>query len=394
MARETEPRTRGILLLLAVIAGTGIANIYYAQPLLEALRVDFPRDASWVGLVAAAAQIGFALGMVFLSPLGDRMSRRRLILWQIAALCAALLLAATATTLAVLIVASLLIGVFATLAQQASPFAAELAPPERRGHAIGMVMSGLVLGILLARTFAGLIGEHVSWRAVFAASIVAMLALAVLVATRLPESRPTSAMPYGALIKSLWRLVLEWRELRETALTGAALFAGFSVFWTVLALQLAEPPLLLGPQAAGLFGLIGAAGALAAPMAGRLADKRGPRAVVTFSILLIAAAFVVFGFSGASLISLLLGVVVLDIGLQCSQVSNQARIFALNPEARSRMNTVYMTAFFIGGAIGSAAGAYVWQRFGWVSACIAGGLFTVLAWLNHQRPWRSASPPA
>lgn len=389
--RQTSSTLRGTLWLLALVAGVAIANIYYNQPLLDALASDFPGDASWVGLVATMTQIGFATGMVLVSPLGDRMDRRRLILWQIAGICVALVLAATATTLAALVGASLLIGLFATMAQQAGPFAAELAPSEQRGHAIGTVMSGLVMGILLARTFSGLIAEHLGWRAVFAASIMTMLILACLVALKLPRSKPSSVLPYGELLKSLWGLALELRTLREAAVTGGALFAAFSLFWTVLAMLLASPPFGLGPQAAGLFGIIGAAGALAAPLAGKLADRRGPRAVISFAIVLMAVSFLIFGFSGTSLMGLVLGVIVLDVGLQMAQVSNQTRIFALKPEARSRVNTVYMTFYFLCGAIGSATGAYAWQQFGWGGVVIAGGVFTAAAYLNH-RLGRAVSP--
>ena len=320
-------KLRGTLWLLALVAGVAIANIYYNQPLLEALASAFPCDASWVGLVATTTQIGFAAGMVLVSPLGDRMDRRRLILWQTAGICVALGLAATAANLPALVIASLLIGFFATMAQQAGAFAAELSPPEQRGLAIGTVMSGLVMGILLARTFSGLIAEYLGWRAVFAASVMAMVALAGLVALRLPPSNPTSTLPYGKLLKSLWVLVLELRGLREAAVTGGALFAAFSLFWTVLAMLLATPPFGLGPQAAGLFGIIGAAGALAAPLAGKLVDRRGSRTVISFAIALMAASFLVLGFSGTSLAGLVLGVIVLDVGLNMAQVSNQARIF-------------------------------------------------------------------
>ncbi|WP_232297901.1 MFS transporter [Nitrosospira sp. NpAV] len=284
-----------------------------------------------------------------------------------------------------LIGASLAIGVLATMAQQAGPFAAELTPPAQRGHAIGTVMSGLVLGILLARTAAGLVAEYFGWRMVFAVSVVTMVALAVLIATRLPHSKPTSTLPYGKLLGSLWHLAVELRELREAALTGAALFAAFSVFWTVLSLLLAGAPFHLGPQVAGLFGVIGVTGALAAPWADKFADRRGPRSVISLSIGLIAMSFIVFGFSGASIAGLVIGVIMLDIGLQAAQVSNQSRIFALKPEARSRVNTVYMVCYFIGGAAGSAAGAGAWHAFGWTGACITGLLFSSLSGWSHAR---------
>ncbi|WP_322014101.1 MFS transporter [Paraburkholderia sp. J12] len=374
---------RGLLLLLATIAGVAVANIYYNQPLLADFRQSFPTGAAWIGAVPAATQLGYAAGMLLLAPLGDRFDRRRLILLQTAGVCIALLVAATAPTLGVLIGASLAIGVLATIAQQAVPFAAELAPPEARGHAVGTVMSGLLIGILLARTAAGFIGQYFGWRAVFGASIVALLGLAVVIVLKLPRSQPTSKLGYGRLLASMWHLTLELRGLREAAATGACIFGAFSLFWPVLTLLLAGEPFHLGPQVAGLFGIVGAAGAMAAPWAGRSADKRGPRAVITMSIGLVALAFAIFAFSGKSLIGLVIGVIVLDIGVQAAQISNQSRIYALRPEARSRVNTVYMVAYFIGGAAGSAIGAATWHAFGWVGVCIAGLAFSALAGWIH-----------
>jgi predicted MFS family arabinose efflux permease len=376
---------RSLLLLLATIAGVSVANIYYNQPLLDSLRGSFPHSASWVGAVPAVTQLGYAAGMLLLAPLGDRFDRRLLILLQIAGLSVALVVTATAPSLVVLIGASLAIGVLSTIAQQAVPFAAEIAPPAQRGHAVGTVMSGLLLGILLARTAAGLVAEYFGWRCVFGASLVALLALAVVIWMRLPKSKPTSTLTYGKLLVSMWHLIVEHPGLREASLTGAFLFAAFSIFWSVLALLLAGTPFHLGPQAAGLFGIVGAAGALAAPLAGKSADRRGPRAVISLAIVLVAVSFVVFGLSGRSLIGLVVGVIILDVGVQAAQISNQSRIYALSPEARSRVNTVYMVSYFIGGAAGSAVGAVVWPLFGWVGVSAAGLLFTALAGWNHAR---------
>jgi predicted MFS family arabinose efflux permease len=380
---SADPSLRGLLLLLATIAGVAVANIYYNQPLLDNFRQSFPASASWVGVVPAVTQLGYAAGMLLLAPLGDRFDRRALILLQTAGMCIALVVAAAAPALPILVAASLAIGVLATIAQQAVPFAAELAPPSQRGHAVGTVMSGLLLGILLARTAAGFVAEYFGWRAVFAVSVLALLALAVVIVLRLPKSKPTSTLSYGKLLVSMWHLVVEHRALREASLTGAALFAGFSIFWSVLALLLAGPPFHLGPQAAGLFGIVGAAGALAAPLAGKFADRRGPRAIITLSIVLVAISFVVFGFSAKSIAGLVIGVIVLDVGVQAAQISNQSRIYALKPDARSRVNTVYMVAYFIGGALGSAVGAAVWPVFGWVGVSVAGLVFAGLAAWNH-----------
>ncbi|MBU9217199.1 MFS transporter [Burkholderia gladioli] len=376
--------SRGLLLLLATIAGVSVANIYYNQPLLGALRLSFPDGAAWIGVVPTATQLGYAAGMLLLAPLGDRFDRRKLILLQIAGLSVALLVAAAAPALPVLAAASLAIGVLATIAQQAVPFAAEIAPPAERGAAVGTVMSGLLLGILLARTAAGFIAEYLGWRAVFCASVAALLALAVVIMLRLPRSTPTSTLRYPQLLASLWHLAVELRELRYAAATGAAMFAAFSAFWPALTLLLAGAPFHYGPQAAGLFGAVGAAGALAAPYAGKSADKRGPHAVIALGIWLVAISFAIFAVSASSLAGLVIGVIVLDVGVQAAQISNQSRIYALKPEARSRVNTVYMVCYFIGGAIGSSAGVEAWHAGGWLGVSVVGLLFACLAGAIHH----------
>ncbi|WP_224039283.1 MFS transporter [Paraburkholderia unamae] len=389
LSNRPDQSLRRVFSILAIIVGTAIANIYYNQPLLESIQRSFPGYASWTGAVPAATQIGFATGMLLFAPLGDKLDRRRLIEWQTAGVCISLLIAALAPTLLTLIGASFLLGVFATLAQQAGPFAAEVAHPARRGQAVGTVMSGLLIGILLARTVSGSIGQYLGWRAVFGAAIVAMAALAIVVRHALPASQPTSALPYGKLLASLWDLAVELRGLREAALIGASLFAAFSLFWSTLALLLADAPFHLGSQSAGLFGIVGLVGALAAPWAGKLADRRGPRTAIWLAILLIATSFLILLACASSLTGLTIGVIVLDAGLQVMQTPNQSRVFALKPEARSRLNTVYMVCYFSGGALGSAVGAYAWPRFHWVGVCVAGMAFTAFAAIIHVR---SGSP--
>lgn len=380
--RRTSPHA---ITVLAVTAGVAISNIYYNQALLGSIRGSFPNDASWIGAVPAATQIGFALGMLLFSPLGDRIDRRHLIMWQAAGVCCALLVAALSKSLAVLIGASFMVGVFATMAQQAGPFAAELAPPAQRGYAVGLVMSGLLIGILLARTAAGFVGEYLGWRMVFGAAIAVMIALALVIYYALPASRPTSTLPYPKLLASLWQLTAELPGLRMAALTGAFLFAAFSVFWSVLALLLAGEPFHFGPREAGLFGIAGVTGALAAPWAGKLADLRGSGTPIRLAIALVALSFVILMISPTSIIGLVLGVIVLDVGLQMMQTPNQTCVFALRPEARSRLNTVYMVCYFTGGAIGSAAGSFAWQRFHWTGVCVAGLVFSMLAAFSHGR---------
>jgi len=294
--------------------------------------------------------------------------------------------AALAPSLITLVAASLFIGILATIAQQVVPFAAELAAPEERGAAVGFVMSGLLLGILLARTVSGELAGHFGWRVVFGAAVGSMVVLGVIIALRLPRRTPSSQLPYGLLLMSIWHLVRDEPLLRNASLTGAALFASFSAFWSVLALLLSGPPFHLGAEAAGLFGIVGAAGALVAPLAGRSADSRGPNTVIKLAIWLTALSFVIFAVSSRSLIGLVIGVLVLDIGIQAAQISNQSRIYSIRPEARSRMNTVYMVSYFIGGAAGSAAGAFAWRHAGWLGVSGVGLLCAMVAGLNHRRP--------
>jgi predicted MFS family arabinose efflux permease len=376
---------RATLLLLAATGGLAAANIYYNQPLLDDLRRAFPNSAHWVGAVPTATQLGYAAGMFFFAPLGDRLDRRTLILSQLAAVSIALAIAAAAPSLAVLVAASLAVGVLATIAQQAVTFAAELAPPSERGQAVGTVVTGLLLGILLARTAAGSIAHYFGWRAVFAAAVAAMLVLGAVLLRCLPRSTPTSTLPYVRLIGSMWHLVRDEPALRQATLTGAMMFAAFSAFWSTLVLLLSAPPFHLGAQAAGLFGIVGAAGAVAAPLVGKSADRRGPRTMITLSIALVAASFVIFALSRSSIVGLVIGVIVMDVGVQAAQISNQTRIYAIRPDARSRVNTVYMVCYFIGGALGSACGAAAWRHFGWLGVCAVGLAAAAVAALNHLR---------
>ncbi len=290
----------------------------------------------------------------------------------------------------VLIVAGFAIGLFATFAQQAAPFAAELAPPEERGRAVGAITSGLLLGILVARasgSFLGIIARDIGWQVIYLVGIILIFILAVLIIKYLPPGQPTSTLSYGKLLGSLWQLFVELRRLREAALTGAALFAAFVLFWSVLSLLLAHS-FHLGPDTAGLFSLVGVTGAITAPWAGKFADWQGPRTAISVAIGLVALSYTIFIFSGRNLLGIVIGVIVLDIGLQVAQTPNQSRIFSLNPDARSRLNTVYMICYFIGGGVGSATAMEAWQRFGWYGVCLAGFLFAGIAAGSHLHGWR------
>jgi predicted MFS family arabinose efflux permease len=376
---------------MALTCGLVVANIYYNQPLLVAIGRTFHISDSRASLVATATQVGYTLGMVLVVPLGDMLERKRLILWMLLAATVCLGAAAVAPSFALLAVASVLIGICSSVPQLLLPMAATLAPEADRGRIVGRVMSGLLIGILLSRTVSGYVGAHLGWRVVFEGAAGLMLALAALLAWRLPRDRPAFAGSYATLMQSLGTLVRELPALRRSALVGAAIFASFSVFWTTLSFYLAGPAYHYGSDVAGFFGLVGALGALAAPLAGKVADTRGPRYAITVGIALALAAFGLLGVGGGYLVGLVLGVILLDVGVQSAHISNQTLVFSLRPEARSRLNTVYMTGYFTGGSVGSVIGGLAWMLYGWPGVCVVGGAFVVLALVLHRYYGRAAA---
>ncbi|MGX7708785.1 MFS transporter [Methylobacterium sp. Gmos1] len=377
---SASPLSAATRLSLSLIAGGAVANIYYNQPLLGLLVQVFGHDASV--LVPTATLAGYGVGILGLVPLGDKLARRSLIVGQLLLLAAVLVLAALSTSLGLLVLASFLIGVLSTAAQQAVPFAAELAPDAVRGRMVGQVMTGLLLGILLARTLSGFVGAWLGWRAVFVGAAGLSVALAGLAWAGLPRTPPTARLGYGALMGSILDLVRSQPVLRRAALAQALLFAAFNAFWTTLALLVEAPPFGLDPAGAGLFGLIGAAGALCAPIAGRFADTRSPRPVLVGGAVLTLAAFLVFGlFGGHSLVALAIGVLLIDIGINTALIANQTRVYALAPGARGRINTVFFTAIFAGGALGASAGTRAFAAGGWPALCAVGGAFAAASLL-------------
>ncbi|QZP07627.1 MFS transporter [Caenibius sp. WL] len=361
---------------MAGAAGIAVANIYYNQPMLAIIEQDLP--GPFTSAIPTATQLGYALGLFLLVPLGDVIERRRLIVAQFVLLAVALGLAAVAPNALSLLLASLAIGLLSTVAQQIVPFAAHLATPERRGAVVGTVMAGLLAGILLSRTVAGFVAANGGWRDMFWLAAPIALAAAGLMAVLLPHSAPDSKLPYRHLLRSIGHLWSEFPALRLAALTQAALFAAFSVFWTVLAFRLDQPAFGMGADIVGLFGLLGTVGILAAPLAGRFADKHGATGAVMLSAAVTLVSWIILGAWG-SLIGLVVGVILLDFGVQGALVSNQHIVFALHPDARARLNTVLMGSMFLGGALGSAASMLVWNGGGWLAVSTLGIGFSAIA---------------
>jgi predicted MFS family arabinose efflux permease len=358
--------------LMAISVGVIVANIYYIQPLLADIARDFRMTVTRAGAVAMLIQIGAGAGMVLFVPLGDTHERRSLIATLLLGAAAALGLFALAPNVLWLGAAALAVGTFSSTVHVIVPYAAHLAPAGQRGRVLGYVFSGLLLGILLARTFSGFAGAQWGWRTVFWMAAGFMLLLAALIRRQLPVSVPEVTLSWAELVRSAIQLVRRHPELRESSLTGALFFAAFSAFWTTLVFRLEAPPFHYGSTVAGLFGLVGAAGALGAPLFGRAADRRGPRTAVFIALLTGFAAFLVLGFGGRTIAGLIVGVILLDLAVQAGHVSNQTRIYGLDPGARSRLNMIYMLCYFVGGAAGSYAGALAWRYFGWWGVCAFG----------------------
>ncbi len=403
-SRETEFSARtstispGLVLLLAVTAASTVANLYYAQPLLPEMARSLGVSEKGVGWVPVLTQVGYAAGLLLFIPLGDAVERRRLILALVGVAGLALGGAALAPSAAWLATACLAVGFFSVVPHVAVPLAAHLASPSERGRVIGFIMSGILAGILLARTFSGLVGGVLGWRAVYALAALGMAVLGAALSRLLPPAHPEHSPPYGRLLASMWTLVRTEPDLRQASVIGALVFGAFSVFWTTLAFFLETPPYHWGAEGAGLFGLVGLAGALGAPAVGRVADRRGHRFASGVALAVAFVSFAILGALGRTLAGLVLGVLVLDVGIQSAHVANLARIHGLEPTARSRRNTVYMVSYFAGGASGTWVGVRAWAAWGWIGVSATGAAYLAAAllawaWPSGARPRSPAAAP-
>ncbi len=354
MSSPTEcrvPLRASTVWLMAVIVGVTVANIYYAQPLLAQMAQTFGLTVTRAGAIAMLSQAGTAIGMFLFVPLGDKFERRSLIVILSAAEVVALVLVAVAPNAVWLGAACFAMGALAANVHVVVPFAAHLASEEQRGRVVGTVVSGILFGVLLARTFSESVGALFGWRAVYGLAAGAMLVLTLVIRACLPVSRPAQKISWAELMRSTFDLFVRHADLRESAFLGAMFFAAFSAFWTTLVFFLQSPAYgYSGAGAiAGLFGLVGALGALGAPTVGHLAGRYGPRFTVGIALWLALGAFLFMGFFGKHLAGLIVGVILMDLGVQSGHVSNQTRIYSIDPAARGRLNMVYMFCYFIGG---------------------------------------------
>ncbi|ENI6869074.1 MFS transporter [Escherichia coli] len=383
MTKPNHELSPALIVLMSIATGLAVASNYYAQPLLDTIARNFSLSASSAGFIVTAAQLGYAAGLLFLVPLGDMFERRRLIVSMTLLAAGGMLITASSQSLAMMILGTALTGLFSVVAQILVPLAATLASPDKRGKVVGTIMSGLLLGILLARTVAGLLANLGGWRTVFWVASVLMALMALALWRGLPQMKSETHLNYPQLLGSVFSMFISDKILRPRALLGCLTFANFSILWTSMAFLLAAPPFNYSDGVIGLFGLAGAAGALGARPAGGFADKGKSHHTTTFGLLLLLLSWLAIWFGHTSVLALIIGILVLDLTVQGVHITNQTVIYRIHPDARNRLTAGYMTSYFIGGAVGSLISASAWQHGGWAGVCLAGAtiaLVNLLVW--------------
>lgn len=380
---------RSTVFLLAITCGLSVANVYYNQPLLAEIGRSFDISVQQVGFIPTLTQIGYAVGLLFLVPLGDKVERRGLIVKMLFLLACALVATALSPNIAWLSVSSLILGFNSIVAHLIIPFVARMTPVAERGKVIGTLISGVIVSVLLARAASGIVGNILGWQAIYWIAAGLMIVLAFGIRGRLPVSKSSDKLSYQQLMQSLGDLVRQQPVLREAALNIALIFAAFNAFWVTLVFRLEAPPYYYGSQVAGLFGFVGIAGAIATPFIGRLVDKWGARVLVGLALALSLSGFVIIWIAGNYLIALILGVLLLDLAMHGAYVSNQVRVYNLVANAESRLNTVYMVTNYTGGALGSFLGTYSWAMWKWNGVCALCLSVLVVALVVHLSGRRS-----
>lgn len=387
MTMKTPPHvlTPALTLLMSVATGLAVASNYYAQPLLDTIARHFALSVNQAGFIVTTAQVGYAAGLLFIVPLGDMLERRTMIVAMTLLAAVGMLITACSSSLSMMLIGTAITGLFSVVAQILVPLAATLAAPEKRGKIVGTIMSGLLLGILLARTVAGVLASLGGWRTVWwlASGLMALMALALW--RGLPKVKQDNHLNYGQLLISIFSLFMGNRLLRTRALLGCLTFANFSILWTSMAFLLAAPPFSFSEGIIGLFGLAGAAGALGARPAGSFADKGKSHITTTLGLILLLLSWGAIAAGQFSVIALIIGILVLDLAVQGVHITNQSVIYHLYPDARNRLTAGYMTSYFIGGAAGSLLSASAYQHAGWAGVCLAGAgaaLLGLVVWVT------------
>ncbi|WP_435162893.1 MFS transporter [Paenibacillus glycanilyticus] len=387
--RQPVVMSRGLALLFAVACGLAVANVYYAQPLLDAISSEFDMGRSSVGIVITVTQGFYALGLLLLVPLGDLINRRWLIPGQMFLSVIALVTIALAPGAGVLFSGLAVVGLLAVVTQTLVAYAAALAPPSARGRIIGLVTSGIVIGILLARSTAGILTDLAGWRSVYLFSAGCLFIIALTLLKFLPQEQHKASLTYIQLLQSVFALYREERVLRIRSLFGLLIFTAFSIFWTALVLPLSMPPLSLSHTVIGAFGLVGVAGALGAARAGRLADRGQGQHTTGIALVILMVSWLPISYTKQSLAALVVGIILLDLAVQAVHVTNQSMILKVRPEARSRLTAAYMIFYSIGSAIGSIASTSLYAHAGWAGVCWLGAgvsAIALLLWVVTSRP--------
>ena len=363
--KETQGLPASLLWTLAIIAGISVANLYYNQPLLNRISRDLQTSEFTANLIAMITQIGYAIGLLFIIPLGDLFKRKTIILINFTVLVVSLLTNALTPYIHLILFASLLTGICSVMPQIFIPIAAQFSTPETKGKNVGMIVSGLLTGILASRVVSGIIGEYLGWRFIFFVAAGMMVICVIIIMRVLPDMPCNFKGRYSDLMKSLFSLVMEYPQLRISSLRAGIAFGSFLALWTSLAFKMEQAPFFAGNNIVGLLGLCGIAGALTASYIGNYVQVLGVKRLNYIGCGLIFAAWFSLYSGQNSYVGIIIGIFIIDIGMQCIQLSNQTTIFSLNPKAANRINTIFMTTYFIGGSIGTLLAGIFWHWFGW-----------------------------
>ncbi len=380
---ENEGISGKLLGLLAVIAGVTVANLYYNQPLLGMIARDFGVTEFAVNQISMYTQIGYAAGLLFLIPLGDMWNRRSILKIDFLLLILALLTIALGKDFSIILVASFLTGICSVIPQMFVPIASQLSTTQTKGKNIGIVISGLLIGILASRVISGVVGEHLGWRTMYFIAAGLMIICMWSVIRWLPDLPSTFRGHYLQLMKSLVQLIRQYPLLRIATLRAALGFGSFLGLWTTLSFHMEQPPFCVGSDVTGLLGLCGICGAITASFVGRYVKQVGEDRFNTIGCLLFLLAWGIFFMYGDTYAGMIIGIILIDIGMQCLQLSNQVTIFSLSPEASNRLNTIFMTTYFLGGATGTFLAGAAWSMFGWNGVVGTGVLFILILLLFH-----------